>query len=93
MGDSGSLGLGAMLGMSALVLKAEWPFVLLSGLFIAEAVSVILQVGYFKRTGARLFRMAPIHHHFELCGWHESQVVTRFWLLSVVCLLLGIGGM
>ncbi len=88
MGDSGSLALGALLGTVAMILKMELLFVVLAGLFVMEAISVILQVLYFKKTRQRLFKMAPIHHHFELCGWPEVQVVTRFWLMSIVFLCI-----
>ncbi|MBK9472999.1 MAG: phospho-N-acetylmuramoyl-pentapeptide-transferase [bacterium] len=90
MGDTGSLALGGALGTVAILVKHEFLLVVLGGMFVAEALSVMLQVVYFKRTGGkRLFRMAPLHHHFELLGWSETQVVVRFWIVGVLMLLLG----
>jgi phospho-N-acetylmuramoyl-pentapeptide-transferase len=90
MGDTGSLALGGALGTVAILVKREFLLVVLGGIFVAEAVSVMLQVVYFKRTGGkRLFRMAPLHHHFELLGWSETQVVVRFWIVGILMLLLG----
>jgi len=89
MGDSGSLSLGAALGMMAVVSKQEITLILVGGLFVVEALSVILQVGYFKITGGkRLFRMAPLHHHFELKGWPEAKVTVRFWIVAIMLALL-----
>jgi phospho-N-acetylmuramoyl-pentapeptide-transferase len=83
MGDTGSLPLGAAMGYGAIVTRNEILLFIVGGVFIVELFSVILQVGYFKYTGGkRLFRCAPIHHHFHLAGWSEPQVVVRFWLLS-----------
>ncbi len=91
MGDVGSLGLGAALGAVAIMVKQELLLVLAGGIFVAEALSVILQVGYFRLTGGRrIFRMAPLHHHFELGGWPENKVVVRFWILSVICGILAL---
>jgi phospho-N-acetylmuramoyl-pentapeptide-transferase len=91
MGDVGSLPLGALLGTVALITKQEITLLLVGGLFVFEALSVIFQVGYFKLTGGqRIFRMAPIHHHFELKGWPESKVTVRFWIIAVVLALLSI---
>jgi phospho-N-acetylmuramoyl-pentapeptide-transferase len=84
MGDVGSLALGAAIGSVALIIKQEVLLVLVGGLFVAEAISVIIQVASFKLTGKRVFRMAPLHHHFELNGWSESKVVARFWIISLV---------
>lgn len=84
MGDVGSLALGAAIGSVALMIKQEVLLALVGGLFVAEAVSVIIQVVSFKLTRKRVFRMAPLHHHFELNGWPESKVVTRFWIVSLV---------
>ncbi|MCG3129254.1 MAG: Phospho-N-acetylmuramoyl-pentapeptide-transferase [Phycisphaerae bacterium] len=85
MGDTGSLPLGGLMGYVAIVTRLESMLVLVGGIFVIEALSVILQVGYFKLTGGkRLFRVAPIHHHFHLGGWTETQVVMRFWLLSAI---------
>lgn len=91
MGDTGSLALGGLLGIIAIITKHEILFVLIGGLFVIEAFSVIIQVYYFKMTkGKRFFKMAPIHHHFEKLGWFETKVVTRFWILSVIFGVLGI---
>lgn len=91
MGDTGSLSLGAAIGVIAVIVKHEIILAIVGGLFVIEAVSVILQVYYFKITGGkRLFLMAPIHHHFEKKGWTESQVVIRFWIISVIFALIGI---
>lgn len=85
MGDTGSLPLGGLIGFVAIVTRQELMLLIVGGVFVIEALSVILQVGYFKLTGGkRIFRVAPIHHHFHLGGWTETQVVTRFWLLSVI---------
>lgn len=85
MGDVGSLALGASLGAIAIIVKQEFLLVIAGGLFVLEAISVILQVGYFKLTkGKRIFRMAPLHHHFELKGWPENKVVVRFWIISLM---------
>ena len=89
MGDTGSLALGAAVGTLAVLLRKELLLIILGGIFVAESLSVILQVAYFKRSGGkRLFRMAPIHHHFELKGWHESKVVVRFWIIGILLVLL-----
>ena len=91
MGDVGSLSLGAVLGTIAVITKQEVVLVLVGGLFVFEALSVIFQVGYFKFTGGkRIFRMAPIHHHFELKGWPEPKVIVRFWIISIILALLSI---
>lgn len=91
MGDVGSLSLGAALGIVAIVVKQELVLLIMGGLFVIETVSVILQVGYFKYTGGkRLFRMAPLHHHFELKGWSEPKVIVRFWIMTVVFVLCGL---
>lgn len=88
MGDTGSLSLGAAIAMSAVLIKREILLFILGGIFVLEIVSVILQVGYFKMTHKRIFRMAPLHHHFELAGWHENKVVTRFWIIGIFLALL-----
>jgi len=94
MGDTGSLALGGALGTVAIMVKKEFLLVVIGGLFVAEAVSVMLQVTWFRRTGGkRLFRMAPLHHHFELCGWSETQVVVRFWIIGILLLLLGMSSL
>jgi phospho-N-acetylmuramoyl-pentapeptide-transferase len=90
MGDTGSLALGGMLGAIAVATKHEIALAIIGGLFVLEAVSVIVQVVSFKLFGKRVFRMAPIHHHFEQLGWTESQVVIRFWIISVVLALVGL---
>ena len=91
MGDVGSLALGAALGMVAIVVRQELVLLIMGGLFVIETLSVILQVGYFKCSGGkRLFRMAPLHHHFELKGWSEPKVIVRFWIITVVFVLCGL---
>ncbi|HEX3809703.1 MAG TPA: phospho-N-acetylmuramoyl-pentapeptide-transferase [Rhizomicrobium sp.] len=90
MGDTGSLSLGGALGAVAVATKHEIVLAIVGGLFVMEAVSVIVQVASFKLTGKRVFRMAPIHHHFEQLGWKESTVVIRFWIISVVLALIGL---
>ena len=90
MGDTGSLALGGMLGSIAVAVKHEIVLAVIGGLFVLEAVSVIVQVASFKLTGKRIFRMAPIHHHFELKGWAEPKVIVRFWIISFVLVLAGL---
>jgi phospho-N-acetylmuramoyl-pentapeptide-transferase len=90
MGDTGSLAIGGALGTAAIATKQELLLVIIGGIFVMEAMSVILQVGSFKLRKKRIFRMSPIHHHFELAGWHESQVIIRFWLLSIMFALFGL---
>ena len=90
MGDTGSLALGGMIGTIAVATKHEIVLAVVGGLFVLEAVSVIVQVVSFKLTGKRVFRMAPIHHHFEQLGWTEPQIVIRFWIISVVLALAGL---
>jgi phospho-N-acetylmuramoyl-pentapeptide-transferase len=90
MGDTGSLALGGLIGSVAVATKHEIVMVIIGGLFVMETLSVIIQVFWFKRTGRRVFLMAPIHHHFEKKGWTESQVVIRFWIISVGLALLGL---
>jgi phospho-N-acetylmuramoyl-pentapeptide-transferase len=90
MGDTGSLALGGVIGVIAICCKQEVLLVIVGGVFVAEALSVILQVLSFKLTGRRIFAMAPIHHHFELKGWKESTVIVRFWILSIMCALFGL---
>lgn len=93
MGDVGALGVGAALGLIAVLVRQEIIYILMSGVFVAEALSVILQVGFFKVRGRRIFRMAPLHHHFELKGWRENQVVVRFWIVSLMLVLIGLAGL
>ncbi|QUD87744.1 phospho-N-acetylmuramoyl-pentapeptide-transferase [Phenylobacterium montanum] len=90
MGDTGSLALGGALGTIAVACKHEIVLAIVGGLFVAEALSVIIQVAYFKRTGRRVFLMAPIHHHFEKLGWAESTVVIRFWIVAIMLAMLGL---
>ena len=90
MGDTGSLALGGLIGAVAVATKHEIVLAIIGGLFVMEALSVIIQVGYFKLTGRRVFLMAPIHHHFEKLGWTESQVVIRFWIIAVILALIGL---
>ena len=91
MGDVGSLALGGGLGIVAVVAKQEILLVIVGGLFVLEALSVLIQVGSYKlRGGKRVFRMAPLHHHFELLGWSETQVVTRFWIIALVFSIVGL---
>ncbi|MAW90756.1 MAG: phospho-N-acetylmuramoyl-pentapeptide-transferase [Altererythrobacter sp.] len=90
MGDTGSLALGGALGAIAVATHHEVVLAIVGGLFVFEALSVIIQVFWFKRTGRRVFRMAPIHHHFEQLGWSESKVVIRFWIVAIVLALLGL---
>ena len=90
MGDTGSLALGGALGTVAILIKKELLLLILGGVLVIEAASVILQVWSFKRRGKRIFRMAPLHHHFELAGWHESKVVVRFWILAVLLAMVGL---
>ena len=90
MGDVGALALGAALGIVAVIIRHEIVLFIMGGLFVIEAFSVILQVASFKLTGKRLFRMAPIHHHFELLGWPEPRVIVRFWIITLVLVIAGL---
>ncbi len=90
MGDIGALALGAALGVVSVMVRQELVLVIMGGVFVLETVSVILQVASFKLTGRRIFRMAPIHHHFELKGWPEPRVIVRFWIISVILVLIGL---
>ncbi len=90
MGDVGALALGAALGVIAVMVRHEIVFFIMSGIFVMETVSVILQVASFKLTGRRIFRMAPLHHHFELKGWPEPRVIVRFWIIAVMLVLFGL---
>ncbi|MEZ4362687.1 MAG: phospho-N-acetylmuramoyl-pentapeptide-transferase [Kofleriaceae bacterium] len=91
MGDVGALSLGAAIGMLAVLTKNELVLIIVGGLFVIEALSVIIQVGSFKARGKRVFRMAPIHHHYELKGWDEPKIIVRFWLISLVFALIALG--
>ena len=93
MGDTGSLALGGALGAMAVATKHELVLAIVGGLFVVEALSVMIQVAYFKATGKRIFLMAPIHHHFEKLGWTESQIVIRFWIISVILALIGLSSL
>jgi len=90
MGDTGSLAMGGALGAVAVVTKHEIVLAIVGGLFVLETVSVIVQVASFKLTGKRVFRMAPLHHHFEKKGWAEPTVVIRFWIIAVILALIGL---
>ncbi|CCW31417.1 phospho-N-acetylmuramoyl-pentapeptide-transferase [Xenorhabdus nematophila] len=90
MGDVGSLALGGALGTIAVLLRQEFLLVIMGGVFVVETLSVILQVGSFKLRGQRIFRMAPIHHHYELKGWPEPRVIVRFWIISLMLVLIGL---
>lgn len=90
MGDVGALALGAALGVIAVIVRQELVLLIMGGVFVIETVSVILQVASFKLTGRRIFRMAPLHHHFELKGWPEPRVIVRFWIITVVLVLVGL---
>ncbi len=90
MGDIGALALGAALGVVAVIVRQELVLLIMGGVFVLETVSVVLQVLSFKLTGRRIFRMAPIHHHFELKGWPEPRVIVRFWIITVILVLVGL---
>ena len=91
MGDTGSLAIGGLIGAMAVMIKQELVLIIVGGIFVMEAASVVLQVASFKlRGGKRIFLMTPIHHHFELRGWSETKVTQRFWVLSVIFALLGL---
>ncbi len=93
MGDVGALGLGAALGTIAVVVRQELVLFIMGGVFVMETVSVIIQVASFKMTGKRVFKMAPIHHHFELKGWAEPKVIVRFWIITVMLVLVGLASL
>jgi phospho-N-acetylmuramoyl-pentapeptide-transferase len=90
MGDTGSLALGGAIAMAAILIKQELVLIIVGGVFVMEAASVIVQVLSFKLRGKRVFAMAPIHHHFEMKRWSETQVTIRFWILSIIFALLGV---
>jgi phospho-N-acetylmuramoyl-pentapeptide-transferase len=90
MGDIGSLALGAALGVMAVVVRQEIVLIIMGGVFVVETLSVIIQVSSYKLTGKRVFRMAPLHHHFELKGWPEPRVIVRFWIVTLMLVLLGL---
>jgi phospho-N-acetylmuramoyl-pentapeptide-transferase len=93
MGDIGALALGAALGVVAIVVRQELVLFIMGGVFVMETVSVILQVGSFKLTGKRIFNMAPLHHHYELKGWPEPRVIVRFWIVTVILVLIGLASL
>ena len=91
MGDVGALALGGALGTMAIITRQELVLFIMGGVFVMETLSVILQVSYFKIThGKRIFLMTPIHHHFEMKGWKETQIVVRFWIITIVLVLIGL---
>jgi phospho-N-acetylmuramoyl-pentapeptide-transferase len=91
MGDVGALALGAALGTVAIIVRQEIVLAIMGGVFVAETLSVAAQVIYYKLSGGRrIFRMAPLHHHFELGGWKETQVVVRFWIITIMLVLIGL---
>ena len=90
MGDTGSLGLGGLISSIAFMVHEPFTLIIVGGVFVIEAASVILQIFSFKLLGRKIFKMSPIHHHFELMGWHESKVVIRFWIISLSCALVGL---
>ncbi|MDH5359404.1 MAG: phospho-N-acetylmuramoyl-pentapeptide-transferase, partial [Gammaproteobacteria bacterium] len=93
MGDVGALALGAALGVLAVIVRQELVLFIMGGVFVMETVSVIMQVASFKLTGKRIFRMAPLHHHFELKGWPEPRVIVRFWIITVILVLIGLSSL
>jgi len=93
MGDIGALALGAALGLVAVVVRQELVLLIMGGVFVVETVSVIIQVASYKMTGRRIFRMAPLHHHFELKGWAEPKVIVRFWIITVILVLVGLASL
>ena len=90
MGDIGALAIGASLGIVAVIVRQEIVLLVMGGLFVIETISVVLQVISFKFLGRRIFRMAPLHHHFELKGWPEPRVIVRFWIISLILVLIGL---
>jgi phospho-N-acetylmuramoyl-pentapeptide-transferase len=93
MGDIGALALGAALGLVAVAVRQELVLFIMGGVFVVETVSVIIQVASYKMTGRRIFRMAPLHHHFELKGWAEPKVIVRFWIITVILVLVGLASL
>jgi phospho-N-acetylmuramoyl-pentapeptide-transferase len=93
MGDVGALALGAALGVVAVIVRQELVLFIMGGIFVVETMSVVLQVASFKLTGRRIFRMAPLHHHFELKGWPEPRIIVRFWIITVVLVLIGLASL
>ena len=93
MGDVGSLSIGASLGVIAVIIKQEIVLVIMGGVFVAETLSVMIQVTSYKLTGKRIFRMAPLHHHYELKGWKEPKIIVRFWIITVILVLIGLASL
>jgi phospho-N-acetylmuramoyl-pentapeptide-transferase len=93
MGDVGALALGAALGVVAVIVRQELVLAIMGGIFVVETVSVVLQVASYKLTGRRIFRMAPLHHHFELKGWPEPRIIVRFWIITVILVLIGLASL
>jgi phospho-N-acetylmuramoyl-pentapeptide-transferase len=93
MGDVGALALGAALGTVAIIVRQELVLFIMGGVFVMETVSVMMQVASFKLTGRRIFRMAPLHHHYELKGWAEPKVIVRFWIITVILVLVGLASL
>ncbi|TFH38474.1 MAG: phospho-N-acetylmuramoyl-pentapeptide-transferase, partial [Chrysiogenales bacterium] len=93
MGDTGSLALGGIIGITAVMIKKEIFLFIVGGVFVAEVMSVIIQVVSFKLRGKRVFKMSPIHHHFELSGWPEQKVVVRMWIIGIILAILGLSSL
>jgi phospho-N-acetylmuramoyl-pentapeptide-transferase len=93
MGDVGALALGAALGIVTVIIRQEIVLLIMGGVFVVETLSVMLQVASFKLVGKRIFRMAPLHHHYELKGWKENQVVVRFWIITMMLVLFGLSSL
>ncbi|MEJ2761701.1 MAG: phospho-N-acetylmuramoyl-pentapeptide-transferase, partial [Gammaproteobacteria bacterium] len=93
MGDVGALALGAALGVVAVMVRQELVLFIMGGVFVMETASVILQVASYKLTGRRIFRMAPLHHHYELKGWPEPRVIVRFWIITFILVLVGLSSL
>ena len=93
MGDIGALGIGAAIGIVAVMVRQELILFIMGGLFVIETLSVIVQVLSFKITGKRIFKMAPLHHHYELKGWAEPKVIVRFWIITVILVLIGLASL
>jgi phospho-N-acetylmuramoyl-pentapeptide-transferase len=93
MGDVGALAIGAALGVMAVIVRQELVLVIMGGIFVIETLSVVIQVASFKMTGKRVFRMAPLHHHFELKGWAEPKVIVRFWIITLILVLVGLASL
>ncbi|MXZ79797.1 MAG: phospho-N-acetylmuramoyl-pentapeptide-transferase, partial [Gammaproteobacteria bacterium] len=90
LGDVGALSVGAAIGLVAVIVRQEIVLLIMGGVFVIETVSVMIQVASYKLTGKRVFKMAPLHHHFELMGWPEPRVIVRFWIISLILMLIGL---